>query len=149
VLFKMVRQQQTIPQVLVIPQISGGASYFVSQPLLIQGGESAGATGPLSLPESGKPLGEKPVNPVFDGPRRVPVKPCGFVWASSLENVENDMKPMKVSPFSAARDFILNGRDKGLRIWNKNPFHWEHPLYRFAPSISQWRNMRKYLWRDI
>ncbi|MDP2727429.1 MAG: hypothetical protein Q8P59_07775 [Dehalococcoidia bacterium] len=149
VLFKMVRQQQAIPEVLVVPQISGGATYFVSQPVLIRRREPAGAARALALPESGKAIGQEPVDPIFNGPGRVLVQEGSFVGAGSLEHVEHHMKPMEVSPFSAVSDLILNGRDKGLRIWNNDPFHWQHPLLRFAPSILQWLIMRNYLWRLI
>ncbi|MFH1485271.1 MAG: hypothetical protein ABIH46_04295, partial [Chloroflexota bacterium] len=149
VLFKMVRQQQAIPEVLVVPQVPGGATYFVSQLFLIRRRESAGAARPFSFPESGKAIGKEPVDPIFNGSGRVPVQAGSFVRASPLEHVEHNVKPMKVSPFSAARDFILNGRDKGLRIWNNNPSHLEYPLFRFAPSIPHWSIMRNYLWRHI
>ena len=66
-----------------------------------------------------------------------------------MEHVEDDMQPMKISPFAGPRYFILNGCDECLCIGNHNPFHWEHLLCLFAPSIPHCLGMRNYLRRYI
>jgi hypothetical protein len=50
-----------------------------------------------------------------------------------MEDIENHMKPMEVSPFTGSRYFILNGRDECFCIWNRYPSHWEHPYTSLLP----------------
>jgi len=64
--FKMMRQQQTIPQVLVVSQLSGGTPYFASQPFLLQEGKPTGTTWAIPFTQSSKAIREKPVNPVIE-----------------------------------------------------------------------------------
>jgi len=89
------------------------------------------------------------MNPVFNGPRRVAVESRRFIRTGSMEDVEDNMKAMIISPFWTPRYFILNGCDKCICIWNRYLFHREHPLYQFAPSITHQTRMRNYLWRYI
>jgi len=135
VFFEMMREEQTIPQVLVISQFPGRKVYFASQPFLVGSRKPAGASGTVPFPQSGKTVTEKSVNPIFDGSGRVSVKTCRFIWAGSLEHIEHDVKPVKVSPFTCSGYLVLNGGDECFCIRNRYPFHWEHPLNRFAPSI--------------
>ncbi|MCJ7743136.1 MAG: hypothetical protein MUO99_01060 [Dehalococcoidales bacterium] len=130
---KMVRQQQPIPQVLVISQFPWGTPYVISQPVPVGGRELAGASWAIPFPQSGKASGDKPVNPIFNGSRRVSVDVCRFVRAGSVENIENHMKPVEVSPLTRARYFVLNGGDKCFCICNRYPFHWEHPRISLLP----------------
>jgi hypothetical protein len=149
VFLKMVRQQQPIPQVLVVPQFSGRTPYFTSHSFLVRGRKPARSPRALALLQPSQALGKEAVNPVFHAPGRVPVQVCGLIGAGSVEDVKNDMESMKIAPFAGPRYFILDGCDECLCIRNRNPFHWEHPLHQFAPSISQYLGMRNYLWRFI
>jgi hypothetical protein len=135
VFFEMVREKQTIPQILVIPQFPGRKAYFASQPFSVSNRKPGGASGAIPFPQSGKAVTEKPMNPIFDSPGRVSVQTCRFIRTGSLEDVEHDVEPVKVSPFTCSRYFVLNGGDKCFCIRNSYPFHWKHPLNRFAPSI--------------
>ena len=125
-LLEVVREQQTIPQVLIISQFSGRLPYFLSQSLLIRRGKPTGASWAIPFPQSGKAIAEKPVSPILDGSGRVSVKTCGFVGVGSLEDVEHHVEPMEVSPFTGSRYFVLNGGDKCFCIRNRYPFHWKH-----------------------
>jgi len=127
------RQQHTIPQVLVVPKLPGRTPYLVSQSFLVRGRKPSGASWAITFPYSSKAAGEEPVNPVFDGSGRVSVEACRFVRAGSMEDIENHMKPMEVSPFTGSRYFILNGRDECFCIWNRYPSRWEHPYTSLLP----------------
>ena len=125
-LLEVVGEQQTIPQVLIISQFSGRLPYLLSQSLLIRGGKPTGASWAIPFPQSGKAITEQPVNPIFDGSGRVSVETCCFIRTGSLEDVEHDVEPVKVSPFAGSRYFVLNGGDECFCIRNRYPFHWKH-----------------------
>jgi len=123
---EMVREEQTIPQVLIVSQFPWRLPYLLSQSLLVRGRKPTGASRAIPFPQSGKAMTEKPINPIFNGSGRVSVEACCFIGAGSLEDVENHMKPMEVSPFTGSRYFVLNGSNKCFCIRNRYPFHWEH-----------------------
>ena len=149
VFLKMVRQHQPIPQVLVVPQLSGRTPYFTSQPLLVGGRKPAWSPRPIAFLQPSQALGQETVNPVFHAPGRISVKACRFIGAGSVEDMKNNMEAMEISPLTGPRYLVLDGGDEGLCIGNRYPFHWEHPPYRFAPSIGQYSGMRNYLRRFI
>jgi len=129
----MVRQQQPIPQVLVIPQLSGRTPYFTSQPLPVGGRKPARSPRPIALLQPSQAPGQEAVNPVFHAPGRVPVKACRLIGAGSVEDMKNNMEAMEISSFTGPRYLVLDGCNEGLCIGNRYPFHWEHPLTTLPP----------------
>ena len=142
---KMVRQKHPVPKVLVIPQIPWRTTYLAAQPLLLRGRKPAGSPRTIALLQSSQSLGNKALNPVFHAPGRVTVNTGCLIGAGSVEDVKNHMEPMVVSPFLGPRYFVLDGCDECLGIWNRNPSHWEHLPWPFAPSIPDYLIMRNYL----
>ena len=132
VLREVVRQQQTIPEVLVISQFPGRTPYVISQLVLVMGREPGWAPWAIPIIKSGKASGDEPVNPIFNGSRRVSVHTCCFVRTGSVEDIENDMKSVEVSSLKRSRYFVLNGCDKCLCIRNSYLFHREPPFYRIC-----------------
>lgn len=149
VFLQMVRQEQPIPKVLVVPQFPGRAPYLVSQPVVVRQGKPAGASRPSAFLQPSQAIREEAMNPVFHAPGRVAVQACRFIGAASVEDLKNDMQAMVISPFPGGRYLVLYGRNESLPIWNRNLSHWEHPLCILAPSIAGYSLMRNYLWRDI
>jgi len=136
ILLQVMRQQQAVPEVLVISQFPGRTPYFLSQPLLLVGSKAVGTARSVPLPQPGKTAGEKSLNPVLNSPGRMPEKPCCVVGAIAMEDIQDDIEPVKVTTLSGSRYFVLNGRNEGLCIWNSYPFRWEQPpIYNFAPII--------------
>lgn len=135
VLFQMVRQQDSIPEILVISHFSGRTPYFFSQPLLLCGSKATGPARPIPFPQAGKAVRHKTVNPVLNSPGRVAEKLCRVIGTGAMEDVQDDIKSVKVSSLPATGYFVLNGSDKCLCIWNADPFHWERPPNKFAPII--------------
>ena len=127
VLFQVVRQQHAIPEILLISQFSGGTLYFVSQLLLLCRNKAAGTARPLPFPQPGQTARDKPMNPVLNSPGRVSEKPCRVIGTGALEDIQDNIKPVKVPSLSGPRYFVLNRRDKCVCIWNGYPFHWEQP----------------------
>jgi len=146
---KMVRQQQPVPQVLVVSQFPGRTPYFRSQPVLVRGRKPAGSAWPVALLQPSQTMGEEALNPVFHAPGRVAVQTARLVGAGSVEDVKNDMEAVVIPPLAGPRYFVLDSCDECLCIRNCNPSHWERLLWPFAPSISQYSTMRNYLWRNI
>lgn len=146
---EMVRQEHPVPKVLVVPQFPGRTSYLASQPLLLRGRKPAGSTRPLALLQPSQTSGNKALNPLFHAPGRVTVQTCRLIRAGSMEDLKNHMEPMEVSPFLGPRYFVLDGCDECLCIRNRNPSHWEHLPWPFAPTISEYSIMRNYVWRII
>ena len=136
VVFQVVRQQHAIPEVLLVSQLSGGTLYFISQLLLGCRNKAAGATWPISFPQSGQTVSDKPMDPVLNCPGRVSEKPRRVIGTGTLEDIQNNIKPVKVPSFPGARYFILDRRDKCLCIWNGYPFHWEQPPISLLPLYS-------------
>lgn len=125
-LLEIVREQQTVPQVLIIPQFPGRLPYLLSQFLLVRGRKPPGPSWAITFPQPGQAVTEEPVSPIFDGSGRVSVDAGRLVGTGSLEDMENHMEPMEVSPFTGSRYFVLNGGDERFCIWNRYPFHWKH-----------------------
>ena len=137
VFLQMVRQQQPVPKVLVVARFSRRTPYLTSQPLPLRGGKSAGSPWAIALLQPSQALGKEAADPIFYTPGRVPVQMRRLIGTGPVEHVKNDMETMEIPPLTSSRYFVLDGCDKCLCIRNRNPFHWEHPLRLFAPSISQ------------
>jgi hypothetical protein len=131
----MVRQQQAIPEVLGVSQFSGRTLDFVLQLLQVWDRKSTRASCPVSLPQSGESVGDEAMNPVFNCPGRVTEKMGCIIGARALEDVQDDIKSMKVAAFLGSGYFVLNCGDKSLCIWNTYPFHREQPPLMFAPIL--------------
>jgi len=146
---KMVRQEDPVPEVLVVTQVPRRTTYLASQPLLLRGRNSAGPPWAIALLQPSQTLGNKALKPIFHTPGRVSVQTCRLIGARSVEDMQNDMEAMVISPFAGPRYLVLNGCDEGLCIRNRDPSHWEHLLWPSAPSIPDYQTMRNYLWRVI
>ncbi|KUK39229.1 MAG: hypothetical protein XD68_1206 [Synergistales bacterium 54_24] len=136
-LLEVEREQQAIPQVLIISQFSGRPLYLLSQSLLIRRGKPTGAPWAIPFPQSGKAIGKKPANPILDSSGRVSIETCRFVRAGSLEHVEHHVEPMEVSPFTGSRYLVLNGGDKCFCIWNRYSFHWKRLRIGLLPAYPK------------
>jgi hypothetical protein len=142
---KMVRQEHPVPEVLVVPQIPGRPTYLTSQPLLLRGRKTAGPSCPFAFLQPCQSLGDKALNPVFHAPGRVSIETRCLIRTGALEDPQNHVEPMEVSPFLSFGDFIFDGCNKGVCIRNNNPSHWEHLLVDSALSISNQSIIRNYL----
>jgi len=124
---KMVRQQQSIPQVLVVSQFSGRATDIFAQFSQFPGRKPGWASGMVPIQQTGESLRGKPLNPIFNGSRRVSIQTSCVMGTGSIQNMENSMEPVEVASFRCSRYFILNGSLEYLGIGNTCPSHWEPP----------------------
>jgi hypothetical protein len=127
ILGKVMRQQRTIPQILVVSQLSGGTTDIFAQFCQLMSREPGWAASVAPLHQAGKSIRSKSLYPVFNSSRRVSVQTGCFIRAGSSENLENGMESVEVAPFRRSRYFILNGSLECLGIGNIYPFHWEPP----------------------
>jgi hypothetical protein len=135
ILGKVMRQQQTIPQVLVVSQLSGRTTDIFAQLCQLRSRKPCWASGVASLQQAGKSIRGKSLYPVFNSSRRVSVQTGCFIGTGSSENLENSMESVEVSPFRRSRYFVLNGSLECLGIWNIYPFHWEPPNILYSQYI--------------
>lgn len=75
------------------------------------------------LPQAGKAVRHKPVNPIFNSPGRVAEKLCRVIGTGAMEDIKDDIKSVKVSSLPAPGYFVLNGSDKCLCIKTDDPLN--------------------------
>jgi len=131
---KMMRQQQSIPKVLVVSLFSGGTPDIFAQISHIPGRQPGWASGMVPIQQAGESLRGKPLNPIFNGSWRVSVQASRVMGTGSIQDIENSMKPMEVASFGSSRYFVLNSGLEYLSIGNTYPSHWEPPIL-YTPSI--------------
>jgi len=124
---KMVRQQQSIPQVLVISQFSRGATDIFAQFGLFLGREPGWAARMVPIQQTGESLRSKPLDPIFNGSRRIPIQTSCVIRADSIQDLKDSMEAVKVASFRCSRYLVLNGSLEYLSIGNIFPSHWEPP----------------------
>jgi hypothetical protein len=131
-LSKMVRQQQSVPQVLVVSQFSGGATDFIAQFKQVFNRQPGWTPGMVPLQQTGESLRNEPVNPIFNCSRRVSIQASRVMRTGSIQDMENSMEPMEVASFRGVRYFVLNSSLEYLSIRDVFPSHWEPPFLSYS-----------------
>jgi hypothetical protein len=131
---KMVRQQQSVPQVLVVSQFSGVMTDIFAQFSHVSARQPGWASRMVLIQQTGESFRSKPLDPIFNSSRRVSIQASRIMGTGSIQDMENGMEPMKVASFRGSRYFVLNGSLEYLSIRNTCPSHWEPPI----PLYSQY-----------
>jgi hypothetical protein len=97
----MVRQQQSIPQVLVIAQFSGITTDIFSQISQIVGRQTGWAARMVSIQQTGEAFRSKPLDPIFNRSGRVSIQASRVTGTGSIQNMQNSMEPMEVASFGS------------------------------------------------
>ena len=128
VMSNMVRQQQSVPQVLVISQFSGWTADIFAQFGQISGRQPGWSSRMVPIQQTGESFRSKPLDPIFDSSRRVSVQTSRIMGTGSIDDMENSMEPVEIAPFRGSRYFVLNGSLEYFSIRNTCPSHWEPPI---------------------
>jgi hypothetical protein len=129
---KMVREQQSVPQVLVVSQFSRRTTDFFAQLSHAFSRQSGWASRMVPVQQTGEPFRSKPLDPIFNGPRRISIQASRVMGTGSIQDVENSMKPVKVASFRSTRYFVLNGSLEYFSIRYNCPSHWEPPILLYS-----------------
>jgi hypothetical protein len=134
-LSKMVRQQQSIPQVLVVSQFSWAATDIFAQFSQVFRGQFGGSAGMIAIQQTGESLSNESIDPILNGSWRVSIQACSITGAGSIQDMEDCMESMEIAAFRCSRYFVLNGSLEYLSIGNTCPSHWEPPYNLYSQYI--------------
>jgi hypothetical protein len=87
-LSKMVRQQQSIPQVLVVSQFSGATADIFAQFSQISGRQPGWPSRMVPIQQTGESFGSKPFDPIFNSSRRVSIQSSRIMGTGSIQDME-------------------------------------------------------------
>jgi hypothetical protein len=90
----------------------------------------------VSIQQTGESFRSKPLDPIFNGSRRVSIQASRVMGTGSIQDVENSMEPVKVASFRSSRYFVLNGSLEYFSIRDMCPSHWEPPNSSILPVYA-------------
>ena len=141
---KVVRQQQSIPQVLVISQFSGIAPDIFTQISQIVDRQTGWTSRMVSIQQTGEAFRSEPLNPIFNRSWRVSIQASRVTGTGSIQNMQNGMEPMdiggRVNPglFAAFLHYLDLARPFGFKFLLVLHEDYTKPCYFNRGALERW-----------
>jgi hypothetical protein len=113
---QVVRQKLTVPQVLLVSQVTGIGSQIPIHLAQMLVRKPPWTTGALALFQTHKAIPFEPVHPPLDGTRILSQPLRNPMTAQSVSNQQNPVQAVVVPGFFRSHNFLLNGNLHNFRI---------------------------------
>jgi hypothetical protein len=136
----MMGQQLSIPQILLIPQVSRLAAKIVIHQLPLLGCQTARATRPFTIRQARKSVFLKTANPALNGSRVLAKQITHLIAAQTPTHQQYPMKSMIIAGLFGPRNLLLNRKAHNLSI---GYLKLSHPAALLNPTIPGGRAISK------
>jgi len=122
-LSEMMREEFSIPKVLLITQFTGMLAKILAHRLPLFHGEPPRSARSFEVSQSSKPVLFKVVNPALNCRRMLSKQFCNLITAQASADKQNSMKSVIITGFLRTRNFLLNCDAHNISVRYLKLFH--------------------------